>query len=187
MHKVDTTDRGVLAFSHYSFNEQRGMVWKSKGRDLDHDLCWEKSSQERGRSRRGGRDNSKSRSRSPCNGLKQASYRYFASGKCFRGNQCKFLHHDYLKRRDRDPPRNELTERPRFRADDKGALQCDDYYGSAGGPRDNICDSSADYCEEDESRKSTLCCKDFLKGKCFWKQSHRYPPFKFAGEDGESK
>lgn len=57
--------------------------------------------------------------------------------------------------------------------------------GSAGGPRDNIYDSSADYCEEDESRKNTLCCKDFPKGKCFRKQSHRYFPLKFAGEDGE--
>lgn len=110
MHKDDTTDRGVHTFSHSSFDEQGGRVWKSRGREWDRGLCWEKSSWERESSRRRGRDNSMSRSRSPCNGLKQASYRLiekgstldvirtqcrdFSAGKCFRGNRCKFLHQD---------------------------------------------------------------------------------------------
>ncbi|KAK1404043.1 hypothetical protein POM88_003648 [Heracleum sosnowskyi] len=199
MHKIDTINREVLTVADSSLGK-RSRVWKSGSRDRDSGLCWEKNSWERESSRRRGRDNSKSRSRSPCNGFKQASYRliekrrtldvrhtrcrYFAAGKCFRGNQCKFLHHDYVKSRETDQPRIELTERLRFRAHDRGALQCDDYNGSADGPRDNICDSSSDYCEEDESRENTLC-KDFPEGNCFRKQYHRYSPYKFAGEDGE--
>lgn len=111
--------------------------------------------------------------------------REFSAGKCFRGNQCKFLHHDYLQSRDRDHPRIKLPERLRFRADDGGTLQCDNYKGSAGGPRYDISDSTVDYCEEVESRKSTSCCKDLLKGKYFRKQSCRFTHLKFAGGDGE--
>lgn len=149
----------------------------------------------RGRNRSWERGRSRSRSRSPFRDLRHASYeltekrsgsrmtskacRDFSVGKCRRGSQCGFSHHGNLNYRDGGSSENDLTERRRSRADDGGALTYGNNKWAADNPRDSISDGYRKYYEEDESlrdsRKDTLCCIDFLKGKCRRGASCRYP------------
>lgn len=110
--------------------------------------------------------------------------RDFAAGKCSRGSQCRFLHQGYFNSsRHRDHPRNELTERSNFKADDRGTIKFCDYKGSASGPCYKISDNRKDYCEEVESRKDAVCWKKSLEGKFFREDSCRYSHHRSSGEE----
>ncbi|XAR49628.1 hypothetical protein NMG60_11032893 [Bertholletia excelsa] len=133
----------------------------------------------RSRSRGRGRSRSRSRSRSPLGDYRQESYgwsdsrrsgsgvssqpcRDFSAGKCRRGSQCRFLHQDSINHVDGGRLEKEPLERGR------GRLNF--YDGEDGRPRTN---------------KSSMICKDFLKGRCHRGASCKYPHHDSSGYNSE--
>lgn len=103
-------------------------------------------------------------------GRSSQTCRDFATRNCRRGSQCRFLHPD---RMDRDYLQNDFVERSRSRPD-RGHASA---YGERRGRQSWDKGSDSNYHEDNSFRsksRGTICCKDFMRGKCKWGASCRF-------------
>ncbi|VFR00239.1 unnamed protein product [Cuscuta campestris] len=135
----------------------------SRRRERDrHNKVQKRRSRSRSRDR-GINVKPRSRSRSPCNyrwnGSQVSSEicRSFATGKCRKGSECRFLHPDNSKHTERHQLDDELVERLGNRLEHK----LPDSYDA---DRDHI----------GKQNQGMIPCKSFIKGKCRWGASCKF-------------
>ncbi|XP_019174343.1 PREDICTED: zinc finger CCCH domain-containing protein 55-like isoform X1 [Ipomoea nil] len=155
-------------------------------------------SRSRSRSRDRGNMKARSRSRSPSHNYKSDPHgwgdrrngsrissqtcRDFATGKCRKGSECRFLHPDNLKSTDGFQLEDELAETLGNRLEHGHVSRCANSEGHE--IRDELPDAYD--IEHDQTRKRNrvmITCKDFIKGKCHWGASCK---FLHAGVSGDN-
>ncbi|KAL3845442.1 hypothetical protein ACJIZ3_002845 [Penstemon smallii] len=182
---------------------------RTRGRSRSRSLSRERG-RERGkgwsRSRSGSADGSArglTRSRSPVGDYRRQSHgwsdrrsgpdkssqvcRDFPTGRCSRGNQCRFLHPSSQSGRDRDIVEDDSDEIWRQRSDN-GRIPKHSYNRGHGFElRDDVSDP---YHGENEQflnkSRSAIPCKNFMRGQCRWGDTCRFSHH-FASDDSFGK
>ncbi|KAL2538365.1 zinc finger CCCH domain-containing protein 55 [Forsythia ovata] len=109
--------------------------------------------------------------------------RDFATGRCRRGSQCRFLHADNISSSGRDRVEDDRAENWRNRPELGHVSRHSDDRGPGSQSRNDAYDP---YYEEDEQfrnqSRNAFPCRDFTNGKCRWGDACRFSHHEASGD-----